>query len=153
MLTSSKSRAAFREAIPLLCTVLFFAVLFAQLLSTHMLQPKADGLYSGGSTWADLAWHLSMISNFVARGTEAVRENPIYAGTKLSYPFVPDLISAWMIRCGVSMRTSLIVPSLLTMMGLVVGIYLLARRVGASAFGSVAAVFLMMFNGSIVSIC
>jgi hypothetical protein len=117
-----------------------------------MLQPKADGLYSGGSTWADLAWHLSMISNFVARGTEAVRENPIYAGTKLSYPFVPDLISAWMIRSGVSMRTSLIVPSLLTMMGLVVGIYLLARRVGASAFGSVAAVFLMMFNGSIVSI-
>jgi hypothetical protein len=152
LLSTNNRRTALREAIPLLCTVLFFAVLFSHLLSTHMLQPKADGLYSGGSTWADLAWHLSMISNFVERGTQAVLENPVYTGTKLSYPFAPDLVSAWLIRCGLSMRTSLILPSFLTILGLVVGIYLLARRMGAGAFGSVAAVFLMMFNGSIVSI-
>lgn len=73
---------------------LFFGILFYFLLSSHMLQARPDGLYSGGSTWGDLAWHLSMISNFEQRGVGAVRENPIFPGTKLSYPFLPDLLSA-----------------------------------------------------------
>jgi hypothetical protein len=49
-----------------------------------MVQPGPAGLYSGGSTWGDLAWHLSMISNFAQRGVGAVRENPIFPGAKLS---------------------------------------------------------------------
>src|SRR5215469_12752602 len=87
-------RESLREALPVLFLAVFFGLLFFQLLSTHMLANKADGLYSGGSTWGDLAWHLSMISNFAQRGAVAVRENPIFPGTRLSYPFAPDLISA-----------------------------------------------------------
>src|SRR5215467_14348546 len=138
-LLTSNRRTALREAIPLLCTVLFFAVLFSHLLSTHMLQPKADGLYSAGTTWGDLAWHLSMISNFVQRGSDAVKENPIYPGTKLSYPFVPDLISAWMVKSGVSLRVSLILPSLLAIVGFIAAMYVLARSMGASTPGAISA--------------
>src|SRR5262252_409451 len=92
--------------------VLFFGILFCALLSSHMLQQRADGLYSGGSTWGDLAWHLSMISNFAQRGLGAVRENPVFPRTKLSYPFLPDLFSAWLITKGVSLQASLIWPTL-----------------------------------------
>jgi hypothetical protein len=145
-------RGTLREALPLLFLIVFFGLLFFQLLSTHMLAQKADGLYSGGSTWGDLAWHLSMISNFAQRGSAAVRENPIFPGSKLSYPFVPDLISAWLVRSGVSLRLSLILPALLTLLGLVVAIYVLARSVGANALGSVLSVFLVLFNGTIFGI-
>ncbi|HEX3321739.1 MAG TPA: hypothetical protein VHR84_13615 [Terriglobales bacterium] len=149
LLSSSNRRTTLREAIPLLFTVLFFAVLFSHLLSTHMLQPKADGLYSAGTTWGDLAWHLSMISNFVQRGSAAVKENPIYPGTKLSYPFVPDLISAWMVKSGLSLRVSLILPSLLAIVGFIAAMYVLARSMGAGTIGAISALLLLLFNGSI----
>jgi hypothetical protein len=142
-------RSTLREAFPILFLVVFFAFLFFQLLSTHMLAQKADGLYSGGSTWGDLAWHLSMISNFAQRGPAAVRENPIFPGSRLSYPFVPDLISALLVRRGMSLQASLILPSLLSILGFIVALYLLARSAGASAMGSVSPVFLVLFNGSI----
>src|SRR5678815_813677 len=145
----SAARKNLREALPLLLLLVFFGCLFYQLLSTHMLQPKADGLYSGGSTWGDLAWHLSMISNFIERGSAAIRENPIFPGTKLSYPFVPDLISAWLVKSGLSLRASLIIPSLLSILGFVAALYLLSRSIGASELGSILSAFLVLFNGSI----
>jgi hypothetical protein len=138
-----------RKAIPVFLLIVFFGALFFQLLSTHMVERKADGLYSGGSTWGDLAWHLSMLSNFAQRGFAAVKENPIFPGTKLSYPFVPDLLSAWLVRRGISLQASLVLPALLTILGSVVTTYVLTRSVGANVFGSVAAVFLLLFNGSI----
>ena len=142
-------REMLRKAVPVVFLMAFFGLLLFQLLSTHMLARKTDGLYSGGSAWGDLAWHLSMISNFVQRGTTSIRENPIFPGNRLSYPFVPDLISAWLVRSGISLRASLIVPSLLTLLGFNIALYLLARTVGVSALGSVATVFLVIFNGSI----
>lgn len=152
MLKCRFPREALRNALPILLLVAFFGCVFSYLLSTHMLAQKADGLYSGGSTWGDLAWHLSMISNFAERGWVSVRENPIFPGTKLSYPFVPDLISAWLVRSGISLQTSLILPALLSVLGFVVTLYLLARSIGANTFGSVSSIFLVLFNGSIVGI-
>jgi hypothetical protein len=149
LLKRTSIRNALRKALPLVLLAAFFGLLFYQLLSTHMLAKKADGLYSGGSTWGDLAWHLSMISNF-QRGASAVKENPIFPGTRLSYPFVPDLVSAWLVHRGLGLRASLIAPSLLTLLGLTLAVYFLARTVGASAIGSVASVILVLFNGSIV---
>ena len=148
-LKQNSARDNLRNALPLIVLLVFSAGLFYQLLSTHMLQPKADGLYSGGSTWGDLAWHLSMISNFVQRGSAAVKENPIFPGTKLSYPFVPDLISAWLVKSGLSLRSSLIFPSLLTILGFIAALYLLARSMGAGTLGSISAALLVLFNGSI----
>jgi hypothetical protein len=115
-----------------------------------MLRQKADGLYSGGSTWADLAWHLSMLSNFAQRGLSAVRENPVFPGEKLAYPFLPDLFSAWLLRWGLSLQASLILPTFAAIMGAVVGLYFLARSITGSTFAALAAPFLYFFNGSLV---
>jgi hypothetical protein len=91
-----------------------------------------------------------MLSNFAARGLAATRANPIFPGTNLSYPFVPDLLSAWLERCGLSLQVSLMVPALLAMLASVVVLYMLARSVGASVFGGVMTPFLLFFNGSIL---
>ena len=126
-----------------------FGFLFYTLLSSHMLLAKSDGWYSAGATWGDLAWHLSMLSNFAERGLNAVRQDPIFPGTKLSYPFLPDLLSAGLVRCGFSVRSSLIVPALLAILASVVALYFFARRI-AGPIGAMAAPFLLFFNGSIV---
>src|SRR5260370_17144844 len=97
LLKRSTLREAFQDRLPILFLVVFFGFLFFQLLSTHMLAQKADGLYSGGSTWGDLAWHLSMISNFVQRASAAARENPIFPRSNLPSPFLPDLTIAFLL--------------------------------------------------------
>ena len=90
-----------------------------------------------------------MLSNFAERGFSAVREDPIFPGTKLSYPFLPDLLSAWLVRCGLSVQASLIVPALLAILASVIALYLFARRI-TGPVGAMAAPFLLFFNGSIV---
>ena len=134
---------------PVIFLVAVFGLLFYKLLSSHMLLARPDGWYSAGVTWADLAWHLSMLSNFAERGLSAVREDPIFPGTKLSYPFLPDLLSAWLVRCGFSVQTSLMVPAFLAILASVIALYFFARRI-AGPIGALAAPFLLFFNGSIV---
>ena len=129
--------------------LLLFGLLFGKLLSSHMLYPKSDGLYSAGSTWGDLAWHLSLISSASQRGFSVLRDDPIFPGEKLSYPFVPDVLTAMLLRNGSSLRMSLIVPALLGLLGAVAGIYVLARKVTGTTFGAVATLLLFFFNGSI----
>jgi hypothetical protein len=138
------------HVLPVVFLLLFFGPLFGDLLFSHMLRRKADGLYSGGSTWGDLAWHLSMLSNFAQRGLSAVRENPLFSGEKLVYPFLPDLFSAWLLRCGLSLQASLILPTFTAIMAAVVGLYFLARSMTGSTFAALAAPFLYFFNGSLV---
>ena len=134
---------------PVIFLVASFGLLFYKLLSSHMLLARPDGWYSAGVTWADLAWHLSMLSNFAERGLSAVREDPIFPGTKLAYPFLPDLLSAWLVRCGISVQTSLIAPAFLAILASVIALYFFARRI-AGPIGAMAAPFLLFFNGSIV---
>ena len=134
---------------PLIFLAAVFGLVFFKLLSSHMLLARPDGWYSAGATWADLGWHLSMLSNFAERGVSAVREDPIFPGTKLSYPFLPDLLSAWLVRCGLRVPASLIVPALLAILASVIALYLFARRI-TGPVGAMAAPFLLFFNGSIV---
>jgi hypothetical protein len=110
-----------------------FGLLFYKLLCSHMLLARPDGWYSGGATWADLGWHLSMLSNFAERGLSAVREDPIFPGTRLSYPFLPDLLSAGLVRWGFSVQSSLIVPAFLAILASVITLYFFARRISSTA--------------------
>src|SRR5712692_1045155 len=145
-----RSTQAIHQALPVIVLLLFFGVLFGNLLSSHMLFRKAGGLYSGGSTWGDLARHLSMVSNFAERGWVAVRENPIFPGTRLSYPFLPDLLSAWLVRCGFSLQAALILPTFVTILGTVVALYFLARSIIGATLEALIVPVLFFFNGSIV---
>jgi len=115
-----------------------------------MLEPRPEGLYSGGSTWGDLAWHLSMISNFVERGLGATRENPIFPGTKLSYPFLPDMLSVALVRLGFGLQASLIWPTLVALLCTLAGMYWFARTLLNSSYEAMLVPVLFFFNGSIV---
>jgi len=117
-----------------------------------MLNPIGSNLYSGGSTWADLAMHLSLITNFSERGLSLLESSPIYSGVKLNYPFLMDFISSIFLKSGFSLRLSLIIPSLIMLAGVIILIYALSYKMTKSKVGSFFVPFLFFFNGSIFGV-
>lgn len=136
----------------LLILVVFFGFLFGNLLSSHMLFEENGNLYSGGSTWGDLAVHLTYISAFNHRGFSVLWKNPLFPGEKFSYHFLSDLISAALVKLGLGLRASLIVPSFLFAVILVILIYFLTFKITKSKIGALLAPFLFFFNGTIFGV-
>jgi len=135
------------------CLILFFLWLFFELFSSRMLFPGKDGWYSGGSTWGDLAYHLSLISSFVWGDNSFFSpQNPIYLGQKLSYYFFFDFLSAILAKLGLSLRWSLIVPALFFSLCLVGLIYFLTLKITRNKVSAAMSPFIFLFNGSIVGI-
>ncbi len=115
-----------------------------------MLYPKADGWYSGGSAWGDLAGHLTYISNFRERGFRAtLAENPIFAGASLYYPVGADYFSTLLAEAGLSLRAALILPSFVFFLLLILLIYFLTLKMTRSKTGALLAPFIFFFSGSI----
>lgn len=137
-----------KEHWPLGALILFFGALFAFLLYTHMLWQKPDGLYSGGSTWGDLAFHLTLESNFWQSGLN-LKSDPTYAGTPLAYPFLFDLITARLQNLGINLQWALIIPSFIFILFFIVIFYWLAFKITKSKWAAFLAQFIFFFNGSI----
>jgi hypothetical protein len=129
------------------------AVGFGLLLSTHVLEEKDGATYSAGSTWGDLAIHLSFINSFV-RGQNALPSanfpsDPTYSGARLSYPFLPDYNAAALIASGASLRAAIIAPSLLLFLALIALLYFLALRFSGKKEVALVAVAVAIFAGGI----
>ena len=135
----------------LVLLLLLFLPLFAFLLYTHMVRAEPDGLYSGGSTWADLALHLAYLTSFSQRGLITILDNPIYSGHKMSYPFLPDFISGVLYRF-LPLNISLILPTLFALVVTLVLFYKLALAITGKRFSGVLAPILFFFNGSILGV-
>ena len=85
---------------------------FTSVFSSHMLSVTVDDYdeefvrwWSGGSVWADLAYHLSIIMSFLYGENSnfslfSLHKSPIYAGEPLSYPFIPNFHSTGLIASG-----------------------------------------------------
>ena len=130
--------------------LLFFGFLFFDLLSSHILLNINGNLYSSGSTWGDLPYHLTLINSFKERGLiNTLKSDPIYLGEKLRYPFIFDYLSTLLIKIGLSLRWAIIIPSFLGLIILIYLIYLLALKITKKRWAAFLAPFLFVFNGSI----
>ena len=126
---------------------------FGLLLSTHVLEERDGATYSAGSTWGDLAIHLSFINSFT-RGANALPvdgfpTDPTYAGSRLSYPLLPDYNAAALAASGASIRNAIIVPSLLLFLSLIALLYFFALRFTARKDAAAAAVAIAILAGGI----
>lgn len=138
---------------PLIILLIFFGWLFWNLLSSHMLQQENDGLYSGGSTWGDLALHTTLSSSFYEKGlTETLSNYPIYSGEKTRYPFLMDYITALLMKLGLSLRMSLIWPSFIFILCFIAVFYSLAQKMTKSRLAAFFAPLIFFFNGTIFSL-
>jgi hypothetical protein len=105
---------AFR-LLPLVILVAFLAEVFGRVLFENQ-----HGLYTGFfNNLGDLPFHLQVTNSF-AKGNNFPPEDPVLAGTPLTYPFLADFLSAILVSSGYSLRTSLFVPNMLLMLSFVI---------------------------------
>lgn len=101
---------------------------------------ERDGAIVAGypTVWADWSLHSTLASSF-AVAHNLPPQDPIFSGTALSYPFLPDFHSAMLQVTGDSIGASLAVPGVLLGTAIAVLIASLARRLcGSLAVGAVA---------------
>lgn len=142
----------------LLLVLLLFAPILIPLFRTRMLEQGSEGIYSGGSSWYDMGWHMAISTSFVYGQNFPAVYTP-FPPAPLLYPFLPDFQTALLMSLGMSMQSALIataVPLALSVVGL---FYSLARRITetfAQGFGqlqvqasAVLATILFLFNGGL----
>lgn len=114
-----------------------------------MLVIEGDGLYAGWvNVWGDWAAHLSYTTS-LAYQDHLPPELPIYAGHVLSYPFAADLLSAILIKFGLALVPSMLIPSFILSIFLILALFYFFRQFLASAKEVVVATFLFLFNGGL----
>ena len=123
--------------------------LCAYILYTHVLLPKEDGsLWVGQSTYGDLAMHLGFIESLYRQGTFPP-EYSIYPGQQLNYPFVVDAASASLRFFGLSLRLSVIAPSIVMLFSVFWGFWLLAERLTKKLAPTLMSWLLFVMNGGL----
>ena len=120
------------------------AVIFARTVFT------ADGALEAGYTtvWADWSQHLSTASSFAVAGNMPP-VNPLFSGTQLLYPFLPDFHAATLMVLGASPEAALAVPSGLLVLVVALLVVCLARRLGVGLGGGVVAALIVFLGGGI----
>ena len=135
-----------------------FAPIYVVLFTTRMLQPAAEGLYSGGSSWYDMALHASITSSFVY-GENFPPIASAFPPEPLLYPFLPDFLTAVLMRLGMDLNTALVataVPLALAITGIfywfayrLAKTYLPATSNVVGQAAAALATLLFLFNGGL----
>src|SRR3989344_3951253 len=131
---------------PWLIVTIAATALFGWLMYTHMLQVKDGAYYSAGSTWGDLALHVSLISRF-AQQAHLTLDFPIFAEAKLSYPFLVDFLSGMLHRFGLNLQMSLLIPGILLSVSLGEILFFFITRVTKDARVATLALLLFFISG------
>lgn len=98
----------------------FFVVLFARMISE-----RPDGFWVGHeNVWSDWALHLGLATTFAEKSPSLWFEyHPMYADGKMTYTFLTNLVSGLLMRAGLSIPLSFILPSIALSLLLLAGMY------------------------------
>ena len=133
------------------CLLLMAAafIWFAYCLHTHTIPMWEDGaIHTGQATYGDMNMHLGFITS-LARQQDFPPDYSIYPGTKLSYPFLCDSISASLYLFGASLRVAYILPMLVAILQVFAGYYLFVRQWLRSRTKAWIAWIFYFFNGGL----
>lgn len=124
----------------------FFIFLFGNILKF-----KIDGLYAGHTNvWSDWALHISIANNFAFKDSEYwFSYHPLYALGKFTYPFLTDFISAILMKLGLSLSLSFIIPSILISLFLILGVYFLFYFLLSSKKKAMLAIFIFFLSSGL----
>lgn len=132
------------------CAYILFGIFFWDLCSSHYLYEKPDGLYSASSVWGDLPGHMALGSSFAERGLlKTLDDNPVFSGTSVSYPFVPDYLSGILMGMGASPRNAFLWPTFLAIMAFILCLWTVSFKITKSAIGSFFTPIIFLFSGSL----
>lgn len=134
--------------VALVVYLIFWGALLWSLFSTRLFIEQPDGWYSGGTTWADLAMHSTLIYSF-AEHTTVDLTSPLFSTQNTTYPFLFDFYTAMLLKTGLTIQESLIITSMLTGLALVILFFFLLLRVTKSLFIALLGSSLFFFNSNI----
>jgi len=110
---------------------------------------KDSGIFTGGShNFGDLPAHLGAIFAF-SEGGAFPPDNPSFAGSTFTYPFLVDLIVALLLELGITIQNALLVQNVFLAMSLLVLMERFAFAVTAKRFIGRLVPVLFLFGGGL----
>lgn len=98
--------------------------------------------------WADWAAHLTYASVFAFRDpSDWFMSHPLFAGTKFSYPFLPDALSGLLMRTGIDVIPAFIIPSILATFALLYVLYRFTYHFTGRVLSAILVMCLFFFSG------
>ena len=115
----------------------------------HTVYTDPNGLEAGYPTvWADWSQHLSTAASF-AVGGNIPPTNPLFSGTTLLYPFLPDFHAATLMTLGLEPGLALAIPGGVLVVVIAMLVVALGRRLGLGTGAGVIAVLICFIGGGI----
>ncbi len=129
-------------AILILCLILF------SIIGSKLLIESQDGLQTGIiNAYGDIGWHAAIIMHLAENQTLPIQD-PIFAGERLTYPFLANLISATMVSIGSSLSASVDVPAIFLVPIILLLTYLFVQQYGKSSAAGIIGAILFLFGGA-----
>ncbi|MBX3288938.1 MAG: hypothetical protein KF855_06275 [Acidobacteria bacterium] len=139
--------ASVRKFLPFLYYAFFFLVLLFFFERAMLISPEGAILTGGSNNLGDLPYHLGAIFAFTD-GPPFPPDNPNFAGTKFTYPFVADLVAAMLLKVGTGIREIMLTQNLALAMSLLVIVDdLITRMVNDRLAGRIAPFLLFLSGG------
>lgn len=136
--------------------VIGLGLALCSVVAPKLLIEQTDGLYTGViNAYGDIAWHMANITAF-AEGQSLPPQNPIFAGTRLTYPFLSNFFSAMLLVGKATFTESVALPAVLLIPLLLGLVYTLTRDLAdtprfsprARQWAGLIAVALFLFGGA-----
>jgi hypothetical protein len=145
-----ESRDGWAQRIPWLSIVaLAVGAVAVTAIFAHTVYTDSGGLEAGYPTvWADWSQHLTTASSF-AVGGNIPPTNPLFSGTTLLYPFLPDFHAATLMTLGLAPGLALAVPGGLLVVVIGMLVVALGRRLGLGTGAGVIAVLICFIGGGL----
>jgi len=123
-------------------------ILIAILLTNHILVPTEFGVASGQSTYGDLNMHLGFVTSISEQ--EVFPPNYVFlSGVKLNYPFLVNSLSSSLYTLGTSLRISVLLPSYVMCLLLIMGFYYLAYKITEKKKASILSTVFFFLGGGL----
>jgi hypothetical protein len=134
-------------------TVVFYALmalLVARLLDRAMFEaPEGGGVFTGvDHNLGDLPFHLAIATSF-RYGHNFPAEHPELAGTRLTYPFVVDLVVAMLMAAGATARRAIRAENIVLGWALLGLLHRFALRVSRDRLAALLAPMLVLASGGL----
>jgi hypothetical protein len=127
---------------------LFFFVLFILFFDRAMIVTE-QGIFTGGSNnLGDLPFHLGAIFSFTD-GANFPPENPNFAGTRFSYPFIADLATAMFMKLGADVKDAMFVQNVAWALSLLVVFEGFILKLVNNRVAAKVAPYLLFFSGGL----
>lgn len=122
--------------------------MFCLFFNRAMIE-KSDGIFTGASNnLGDLPFHLGAITSFLFGGNFPP-ENPSFAFTKFSYPFLVDLVASYFVQLGAGLSGALLIQNVPLALSLLILLEHFAVKLTGSRFAARLTPLLFFFSGGL----